>query len=62
MLTVDRNARGWGYIYCRAADCHALEGARNKSFKDLRYKSKVLELCRENVREYAPAQLPDLRD
>ena len=46
-------------MYCRASDCHALEGARKKSFKDTRYKHNALELCRGNVREYAPAQRPD---
>ena len=59
VLAVDRNARGWGYVYCRAADCHVLEGARNKSWKDTQYKHKALELCRENVREYAPAHRPN---
>ena len=59
VLAIDRNARGWGYVYCRAADCHRLQGAQHKSHKDLRYKHQSLELCRENVREYYPAHRPD---
>ena len=59
VLAVDRNARGWGYVYCRAADCHALEGGGHQSHKDLRYKHKALDLCRGNVREYAPAHRPN---
>ena len=59
VLAVDRNARGWGYVFCRAADCHLLEGNQHKSHKDLRYKQKALELCRGNVREYQPAHRPD---
>lgn len=59
VLAVDRNARGWGYVYCRAADCHALEGAGHQSHKDLRYKHKALDLCRGNVREYQPAHRPN---
>lgn len=59
VLAVDRNARGWGYVYCRGAGCHRLEGAQHKSWKDTEYKHKALESCRGNVREYAPAHRPD---
>lgn len=59
VLAVDRNARGWGYVFCRAADCHRLEGSQHRSFKDLRYRQKALELCRGNVRDYQPAHRPD---
>ena len=59
VLAVDRNGIGWGYVYCQSIGCHLLEGAQNKSWKDLRYKSKALELCRKNVREYYPARRPE---
>lgn len=59
VLAVDRNARGWGYVFCRAADCHLLEGNQHRSHKDLRYRRAALELCRKNVREHQPAHRPD---
>ena len=58
VLAVDRNARGWGFVYCRASDCYLLEGAGHESWKDVRYKHKALNLCRENVKEYYPAYRP----
>ena len=59
VLAVDRNARGWGYVYCRGAGCHQLEGARNRSWKDVEYTNRALESCRENVREYSLAHRPE---
>ena len=59
VLAVDRNARGWGYVYCNSADCHRLEGASNKFWKDTQYTHKALDLCRGNVREYQPAHRAD---
>ena len=54
VLAMDKNARGWGYIYCPAAgDCNS-----TISFRRLN-EQKALENCRETVRANYPAFRPD---
>lgn len=59
VLAVDRNGRGWGYVYCASGGCQTLDGAQNKSWKDLKYHHGALDFCRKNVRENFPAYKPN---
>ena len=58
VLAVDRSGRGWGYVYCSGGDCHMLNSSQHGSFKDVQYKRRALNLCRQNVRDNVPAEKP----
>ena len=59
VLAMDRNALGWGYVWCQGPQCYLNTLPDSRSFVDVEYKHGALELCRENVRAFHPAAKPE---
>ena len=58
VLALDRKGRAATYRYCESR-CHVLGGKQRQSWKDVEYKHKALEDCRNHLRSEFPAEKPD---
>ena len=58
VMAIDRKLRGAFYVYCAGGGCHELITGQHRSFKDVQYKHRALEGCREQVRREFPAEKP----
>ena len=59
VLALDRNGQGGWYVYCATGGCHHLNHVRARSIKDVYYKHRALERCRERIAQVHPAARPD---
>ena len=59
ILAMDKNALGWGYVYCLGGGCNSNILPQARSFIEVNYKHGALKYCRENVRSQHPAAKPD---
>ena len=59
VLAVDRNARGYGFIYCVGGGCHNNSLPQARSFVEVNYKNGALKNCRRHVQDNYPAEKPD---
>ena len=59
ILALDKNLNGMGWVYCTSG-CQELFGNQNRTLKSL-WANKAISECKEAVREYAPAIVPNCK-
>ena len=59
VLALDRNGQGGWYVYCGTLGCHVLDHAFARGVRDVHYKYRALERCREALARAHPAVHPD---
>ena len=59
VLALDRNGQGGWYVYCGALGCHVLDNMFARGVRDVHYKHRALERCREGLAGARPAARPD---
>ena len=61
VLAADRNSRGTGFVYCDPAAGGLCKNHQSwsQAFKDVNYKNRAINICKQDVRNDYPAFKPE---